>query len=57
MVYTGDTTCAGAPDVSTLIGTLSESILGNVALSGWENNTVSTAADGSGPFSATKPSP
>jgi hypothetical protein len=51
-VYTGDNTCAVAPDVSTLTGTLSESTLGNVALSGWKNNNIPTAADGSGALSA-----
>ncbi len=52
MVYTGDITCAVAPDVSTLTGTLSESTQGNVALSGWKNNNIPTAADASGPLSA-----
>ncbi len=51
-VYTGDTTCAVVPDVSTLTGTLSESAQGDVALSGWKNNNIPTAADASGPLSA-----
>jgi hypothetical protein len=49
--YTGDPSCTVAPDVSTLTGTLTESIQGNVALSGW-NYSIPTAADGSGPLSA-----
>jgi hypothetical protein len=52
MVYTGDITCAVAPDVSTLTGTLSDSTQGTVALSGWKNSNIPTAADASGPLSA-----